>query len=810
MNGLRDDLRHALRVFWNAPSFAAAAVLTLALGIGVNIAVFTVMHSALFASLPVGHANELVSVYTWSPKGGDHTDFSYPLYVDLREAAGEMQGLAAYTSMGVGVASGAQTERVITEVVTTNYFQVLGVDVPRGPGFSGADERQGAAPVAVISQRLWQTMFNGDAAAIGQPLLVNGMAATVVGIAPASFTGFTRGGRVDLWVPVSQYFSLDRSADRFGSRESSWLSIVGRTKPGAPVEPIHSRMTAAMRAHESPVDAEAGWTIRSRPAGLGDTSLVDALDRPLRLLMLVVGLILVIASANVANLLLTRAYTRQHEIAMRTALGASRWRIIRQLLIEGAVLSFSGGAVGLLVGVWTAAVFDLRTSSGGAALALGMEPDLAVVSFAAAVSAVASVLIGALPALGASRADLLGVLKGSGEAVSGAVGKRRARMTLTVVQIALALVLVVGAGLFLRSLGKLRAIDPSLVTDRIIAAQIDLTLRGYDQEKGRQFYSRVLERAQALPGVQAATLTSVLPVTSGGLRENLRAGLTIPKVDVPVEFDIVRVTPGYFATLGVPLLRGRDFSSADTAQAAPVAIVNEAMQRMFWPAGDPVGSPFTASEPVPYTVVGVARDTKYRNLREKTRMAMYLPIAQLYTSNANLVVRTATPAAQITEALRAEVRAIDAAMPLYNVRTLAEHVDRSLYADRLRANLVGSLALLALALAAVGIYAVLSYTIAERTREVGVRLALGAQPLAVLRMLLATGARVALVGIGAGLILSMALTGVVANQLYGLTATDPATMVGASALLFAVALLASFIPAWRATRIDPVVALRER
>ena len=809
MNGIREDLRHALRVFWTAPSFAAAAVLTLALGIGVNIAVFTVMHSALFASLPVKHARELVSVYTWSPKGGDHEDFSYPLYVDLREAAGQMQGLAAYTSMGVGVASGTQTERVITELVTANYFHVLGVDVPRGPGFSGDDERQGAPPVAVISQRLWQSMFNGDAAAIGRPLQVNGLAATVVGIAPASFTGFTRGQRVDMWIPVSQFFSLRRSEDRLGRRESSWLSIIGRTKPGAPVEPIHGAMTAAMHVHESPVDAEAGWTVRSRPAGEGDTSLVDELGRPLRLLMLVVGLILVIASANVANLLLTRAYTRQQEIAMRTALGASRWRIIRQLLIEGVVLSFTGGAVGLLVGVWTAAVFDLRTSSGGA-LALAMEPDLTVVAFAAAVSAAASILIGVLPALGASRADLLAVLKGSGEAVSGAVGKRRARMTLTAVQIALSLVLVVGAGLFLRSLGKLRAIDPSLVTDRVVAAQMNLTLRGYDADTGAQFYTRVLERARALPGVQAATVTSVLPVTAGGMRENLRAGATVPKVDAPVEFDIVMVSPGYFAALGVPLVRGRDFSSGDTAKGAPVAIVNEAMQRTFWRGGDAVGSTFSDGAPTPYTVVGLARDTKYRNLREKTRMVMYLPIAQHYTAAANLVVRTSMPAAQVVDALRAQVRAIDSAMPLYNIRTLAEHVDRSLYLDRLRANLIGSLAVLALILAAIGIYAVLSYTIAERTREVGVRLALGAQPIAVLRMLLATGARVAVIGIGAGLILSMMLTGVVANQLYGLTATDPLTMAGASAMLFAVALLASFIPAWRATRIDPVVALRQR
>jgi predicted permease len=809
MNGLRDDLRHAMRVFWNAPSFAAAAVLTLALGIGVNIAVFTVMHSALLASLPVKHAGELVTVHTWTPKGGDHFDFSYPLYVDLRESSGQLQGLAAYTSMGVGVASGGQTERVISELVTANYFHVLGVDLSRGPGFSGDDERQGAPPVAIISQRLWQSMFNGDAGAIGKPLQVNGLTATVVGIAPASFTGFTRGERADMWVTVNQFFALRHSPqDRLGSRESSWMSLVGRAKPGVPVEQAHAQMTAAMRAAE-PWDNVERY-VRSRPAGAGDTSLVDDLGRPLRLLMLVVGLILVIASANVANLLLTRAYTRHHEIAVRTALGASRWRIIRQLMIEGAVLSFTGGFVGLLAGVWIAALFDIRTSAGGAALALALEPDAVIVAFAAGVSTLAAIAIGILPAFGATRADLLAVLKGSGEAVSGAVGKRRARMALTVVQIALSLVLVVGAGLFLRSLAKLRAIDPSLVTDRVIAAQMNLTLRGYDEARGGEFYSRVLDSIQGVPGVQSATLTSVLPVTAGGMRENLRAGATVPKVDTPVEFDIVLVSPGYFATFGVPLVAGRDFARSDAPKAAPVAIVNESMKRTFWPDTNPVGSTFSDGAPTPYTVVGVARDTKYRNLREKARMVMYLPLAQWYSAAANLVVRTAVPPAQIVESLRAQVRALDPAMPLYNIRTLAEHVDRSLYLDRLRATLIGSLAMLALALAAIGIYAVLSYTIAERTREVGVRLALGAQPRAVMRMLLGTGARVALIGITAGLILSALLTRFVAAQLYGLSALDPLTMTAAAGLLFAVALLASFVPAWRATRIDPIVALRQR
>jgi predicted permease len=806
MNGLRNDLLQAVRVFRNAPSFAAAAVLTLALGLGVNIAVFTVLHAALGASLPVRHAKDLVSVFTWTPQGGDHDDVSYPLYVDLRDGTPALEGLAAYSALAVGVASGSRSERLVSELVTTNYFHLLGVDLVHGPGFSADDERRGAPAVAVIGHRLWQSMFEGDAGVVGRMVQVNGRTATIVGVAPASFTGFTRGQRADIWMSVSQYFLLQQSReDRIGRRETSWLSLVGRVRRGVAVEQAQAQMTATLHGAAGTDKSEV---VRTSPAIAGDTSLVEDLGRPLRLLLLVVGLILVIAAANVANLLLTRAYTRQQEIAMRGALGASRWRIVRQLLVEGVVLSSVGGGVGLMLGMWMAAMFDIRTSVGGAALAFTMEPNAAIVGYTAALSALAAVAIGVIPAFGASRADLISVLKGAGEAVSGAVGKRRARLALTVVQIALSLVLVVGAGLFLRSLGKLRAIDPSLVTDRVLATQVNLILRGYDEARGRQFYSRLLEDVRTLPGVQAATLTSVLPVTAGGTRQNLPAGATVPKVDAPVEFDLVFVSPGYFETLGVPLLAGRDFTAADRHGAAPVAIVNELMQRRFWPNATAVGAAFDDGDS--RTVVGVARDTKYRNLREQPRMVLYLPLAQSHRTSANLVVRTSLPPAQMVDALRARVRAIDAGMPLYDVRTLAEHVDRSLYLDRLRANLIGSLALLALTLAAIGIYAVLSCTIAERTREVGVRLALGAQPRAVLRMLLGSGARIGALGIGAGVALSTALAGLVGSQLYGLSALDPATLAAACVVLFAVALAATFVPAWRAARIDPIVALRQR
>jgi predicted permease len=807
MSGLRYDVRHALRLFWDQPSFTAAAVLTLALGLGVNIAVFSVFRAALSASLAVQRPNQLMRIVTWTPDGGNHFDFSYPLYRDLRDRAEAFTGVSAYTATHVGVAAGAVSERVIGEFVTANYFSVLGVDLSAGPGFTADDERGTSGPLVIISDRLRRSVFTSGATPIGNALLVNGHAATVVGVAPATFTGFVRGQRADVWLTVNQYWSLvEERANALEKRNLSWLSLVGRLQQDLRPEVAQDRLTAALRPAVSATEV-ANWSVRLIPATSGDISLVEDLDRPLRLLMIVVGFILVIAAANVANLLLTRAYGRQHEMATRIALGASRWRIIRQLLVEGGVLSTAGGVLGLLLGVWTATLFDIRTTGGAAPLALSIEPDITVLAFTALASAVAAVAIGVVPAIGSSRPDLLVVIKAAGEATGSRIGKRRLRTSLTVVQVALALVLVIGAGLFLRSLERLRAVDPALVTDRVIAGRLDLTLRGYSEERGRQFYEEALDSARSLPGVQAATLTSVLPATPGGTRENLGAGQTDPRVDVPVEFDIVMTAPGYFATIGVPLVRGRDFSAGDSASAPAVAIVNEAMKRMFWRDADPAGHTFKAGSES-FLIVGVARDTKYRSLREPSRMTMYVPLAQSYRSEMDLVVRSALPPDQIVDALRAKLRSLDSALPLYNVRTLAEHVERSLYLDRLRAQLIGVLAGLALALAGIGIYAVLSYSIAERTREVGVRLALGAQPADVVRMLVVASARVAFVGIGCGLLLASWMTQLIAAQLFGLSAIDIPTIAGACFLLLVVAMAATLVPARRATRVDPVVALR--
>ena len=802
---LRRDLLYALRMLRRQPGFTVITILTLTVGIGVNVAVFSVMRAALLASIPVQHPEQLVSIVTWTAAGGDHTDFSYPLYVDTREAAAPLAQVAAYSSWTVGVATADQRERVTAEFTTSNYFQVLGVQMHPGTGFRGGDERRGAAAVAVVSDGLWRSMFRSDPGVVGRPILVDGQPVTITGVAPASFTGFVRGQRADIWIPLSQYAPLLHDRDLLDRRTTSWLYLIARLGAGRSRAQLSQALTTALRGREGD-GAGSDWAVHANPATRGDDSLVADLDKPLQLLTIVVGLILVITSANVANLLLARSYSRQGEIAIRESLGASRARIVQQLVVEAGVLAAAGAAGALLLGTWVARVFEIRTAYGGP-LTLSIVPDVAVVGFTALLAVTAALAIGIVPAVGVRNANPGAVIKSTGEGTRVAGGRGRLRNALTIVQVALSLVLLVGAGLFLRSLAKIRTVDPSLLTDRLIAATVNSTLRGYDEAHARQFYERSLEAVRRQPGIQSAALGFVLPVTPGGMRTNLNPRSTIPAIDAPVEYDMVPVSPGFFATAGVPLLGGRDFGPGDAPASAPVIIVNERMKATFWPSSDPIGQSFKGGSDT-YTVVGVARDTKYRSLREKPRMVMYLPLTQLHRDTVNLLVKTALPPDATVTALREALRSVDPAMPLYNVRTLAEHVDRSLYLDRVRARLISWLAAVALALAAIGIYGVVSYNVTQRTREVGIRLALGAPPAEILALLMIAAARLALAGVIIGAALALWLTRSVASQLYGITPHDPATLLSAAAILFAVALAATYVPARRAMRIDPISAIR--
>lgn len=806
MDSLLQDLRTTIRALRKTPAFTAAAVLTLALGLGVNIAVFSLMNAALLESLPVRHAERLVHVFSMTEQGTEHFDYSYPLYVDLRDGARTLDGLAAYASLAVGVSANERSDRVIAEFITSNYFSVLGVDLVTGPGLSGQDELRGGPATAVVSSRLWQTLYADDPTVIGRPLLINGKTFSIVGVAPRTFEGITRGTRADLWLATPQFMAVRNRPDTLmTARESSWLSLVGRLAPGATEAQAAAELTA-IGTGLNVINAGPGFIARTRPAAKGNISLVEDLNRPLALLMLVVVLILGVASANVANLLLARAHARQGEVAMRQALGASRGRVVRLMLTEGLVLSAAGGALGLLSAYWIVALFEIR-GAGGSLLTLRLDPNATVVGFAAAISLLVAIVSGLLPALSSSRPDLVTVIKGTTDNLRSRFGRQRLRGALVVVQVALSLVLVVGAGLFLRSLSRLQSIDPTLSNSRVMAATLNLTLRGYDQPRGQQFYADVLDRVNAVPGVESASLAYVLPVTAGGIRMDLQGASLRPAADGMVAIELVPVSPDFFRTVGVPLVAGRDFSRSDGPDAPKVVIVNETMKQKFWPSTAAVGEPFSTGGGG-YEVVGVARDTKYRDLREKPRNVIYLPYAQEHQASANLLIRSALSGDHVMDGVRAAIRQVDSAMPLYNVRTLAEHVNRSMYVDRLRAELIGWLAVLALVLAAIGIYGVLAFTVTERTREVGIRIALGAHPRSVVAMVVGSGIRLAALGLVAGLLLSAWLTRLVATDLFGITPSDPVTLAASCALLLAVVLLATILPARRATRIDPIVALR--
>jgi predicted permease len=808
MQTLFVDVKHALRSFWQSPGYTAAAMLALALGIGVNVAVFSLLHAALIAALPIRDPQSLVQVFTWSKASGDHFDFSYPLYVDLRDRASSLEGLAAYTTGSVGLAAGDRSERVFAEFVTSNYFPLLGVPVI-GPGLSGADELRGGAKVVVVSETLARRMFGDDISIVGRTLTLNGQPFTIVGISPQRFTGIVRGQHADLWISIAQFFPLRNRPDLLDQRESSWMSLIGRVAAGVSVEQAQDQLTSVVQnlgvINTSP-DEEA----RVRVAGSGDIGLVEGLESPLRLLMAAVTFILLIACANVANLLLARTSVRQQELALRRALGATRLRIARQVLTETFVLAVGGSVIGVLLAMWVVDVFQVRPFAGAAPLDLDTALGAPILLFATALAIAATLLAGIIPAIGLGKGDFIDSIRGAGAAIGGRPGPRRMRSALAVVQVALSLVLVIGATLFARSLAQLKAVEPSLVTDRVLATAVNLTLRGYDEPRGRQFYDALLARMKTQPAIETAVLSSVLPVTFGGTRINLKPHATQPPIDAPFEADIITTSPGYFATFAVPLIAGRDFSPADSQTAPRVTVINETMSRTLWGTRNPVGDRLSlGSVENAYEVIGVARDTKYRGLRESSRMTMYLPLAQSYAQVMNLAVRTSGATGRAADVLGAEMHALDPGLPLYNVRTLAEHVESSLYIDATRSRLVTTLALLASALAVIGVYGLLSFIVSERTREVGLRLALGAKPTTVLRMVLGTGVRLAGWGVALGLVLALWLTRLIASDLYGVTTTDPLALMSASAGLFVLVLVATLMPALRVVRLDPVTALRQ-
>jgi len=814
METLWQDVRFGFRILFKSPAFTLVAALSLALGIGANTAVFSIINASLLKPLPVEEPGRLVSLFTTDTKNPGNLPTSHLNYVDYRDQNQVFSGLLAYTFTQVSLTRGETTEPVFGLVVSGNYFDVLGVKAAMGRTFMPhEDKTPGAHPVAVLSHGLWQRSFGGDPNLVGKTISLNRHDFTVVGIVPEGFTGTDLGPGPDLWVPMMMHNQTQPGFDWYDTRRGLFLNMVGRLNPGVSVSQAQAslKIFAGQLAQSYPRDNEGRSAkvipllqARIDPDGSGQLLLASGV------MMGVVALVLLIACANIANLLLARASDRRKEIAMRLALGAGRARLIRQLLTESLVLSSVGGVVGFLVAFWAKDLLRSFNPVGGGPNAPPIATlNFRVLGFTLLVSLLSGVIFGLAPALQASKPDLVLTLKGETPATSRRAFGFNLRKALVVIQVALSLVSLISAGLFVRSLRNAQAINPGFVTDNILLAGFNLGREGMAKPQGVNFQRQLAERVAVAPGVQAVTIASNRPFGGGLMRSVFLEGQAPMPNGRGVLVQLNNVGLRFFETLGIPLLQGRDFSEQDGEGAPQVVIINETMARRFWPNQDAIGKRFKFfGEEFYREVVGVARDTKYNGLTEANTPFIYVPLLQNYSGAGTLHVRATGDAAQITAAVRGVVKELAPNVPLLNVQTLSDRVDQSLNGQRSQTRLLAFFGLLALLLSSIGIYGVMAYSVAQRTREIGIRMALGARSQNVLSLVVRQGMALVIGGVALGLIGAFAVMRLIGSLLFGVGAADPATFVAASLLLVGVAALAGYLPARRATKVDPLIALR--
>jgi predicted permease len=806
------DIQYAIRGLLRRPAFTSLAVLTLALGIGANTAIFGMLDAVMFRTLPVAAPEQLIKLETVREAGRRNLNYSYPVYRDYRDNNQVCSSLAASYSTPLNLSGGGATaERVFGTIASGEYFTTLGVTPVLGRVFTTADDQTpGGHPVVVLSYGLWQRRFGGANDVVGKTLEINKQMFTVVGVMPASFTGTVRGFSSELWMPLMMHAQAVPAdpPDALKRRGFSFLEVIGRLKPGV----SHAQAAASFEALGRQIDEANGIKSVERLTAVsherGESYLVQDFGKPLIVMMVAVGLVLLIACANVANLLLVRASTRRKEIAVRLAVGATRARLIRQLLTESLVLSVTGGAVGLLIAFWADPFWKLiKPADDFLPLTLQSGLSLRVLGFALLVSLITGIAFGLIPALQASRVDYTPALKDEAPHWR---GERRFQLRdlLVVAQVAISLVVLVGAGLFVRSLRELQKIDVGFQPERTLVVTVDPSLQGYDREKGSELYRQLLERVRSVPGVKNATYAATVTPNAGGSLIEDAVQIEGRSLGDMVAVEYNRVGPDYFTTMNI-VLRGRDFTTADRRGAQPVAIINESMARKVFPKEDPIGKRFRFGQEGPFSeVIGVARDGKYRSLREEPQLCVYEPFFMGYRAEMNLLVRSDLDQQALLGQIRNQLGAIDPTIPVFNVRTLDDQVRSVASQERataLTTTLFGALALL---LATIGLYGVMSYAVVQRTREIGIRMALGARTADVLSMVLMSGMKLALIGVAVGVVTALALTRVIRSFLFGITATDVFTFTTVAAGLIFVALLACLIPARRAAKVDPLVALK--
>ena len=837
MNNLLQDLRYALRMLGSNPGFTAVAVLTLALGIGANTAIFTLLNGLVLKSLPVRDPAGLWLVGNGTQccvNGGVSRRFElfpYPLYQQVREQKDLFSDVTALTAANAKVRVRVGSAPAISaqaKLVSANYFAVLGVEPRLGRGFR-PEEESSPQPVTVLSHRFWQAAFQGDPAIVGQSVNINGQGFTVVGITPPQFFGETiQADPADLWFPLSMQPQVMSRSSLLSATTTYWLYLIGRLAPGASPEMVSSRLTQQardwMRQYEKEERDEIDQSTAQLTSAAGGVSRLGRRYRePLRILMFTVAMVLLIACANVASLFLARAASREKEMAMRVALGASRLRLARQLLTESVLTAAIGGVAGLLLAFWGTDALFAMAFRGASYVPVSAMPDLRVLAFLALITLATGLLFGLAPAWKASRLNVFEKLHPGGSSSGAGFRGFTLGKLLVVVQITCGLTLVVGAMLFTRSFLRLQLQDFGFARNAVLDVRFDIEGTSYTREQLPAVSERLVRAVQNLPGVRSASLCFYTPFSGDNSQWSLQVSGYTAKETAYGRWN--RVTPGFFDTMGMRLLAGRDISERDGPSSPLVAVISESFAREYFAGRNPIGQTFRfVNTPQPstelYEIIGVVTDMKYQSAREDLEPTFYIPLLQLTPLDKGesriarlyprgLVIRAAGNAAGLTTQVREALRQAEPDMPVGSVVTMGERIDRSLTQDHTLTSLSIAFGVLALALACVGLYGLLAHAVARRTREFGIRLALGAPPHGVLGMVLGEGMRLVAIGLLIGIPVVWASVRVAASQFYGIEAHDPVSIAAACAVFALVAALAGYIPARRATAVDPMVALRQ-
>jgi putative ABC transport system permease protein len=808
MSAALHDLRHALRGLARSPGFAVVSILTLAIGIGANTTVYRWIEGLVVEPLPAVPEQGRILVASGQSRGGEGRSVSVPDYRDLARSRLPL-AVTVFAMQPMSLTGGERPELVWGSLVSGNFFDVLQVRAEVGRTFRPEeDTAPGAHPVVVLADRFWRRRFQADPGIVGRTIQLDRQPFTVIGVAARGFLGGAVGLSFDLWVPLAMQRQVSPGGDRLNQRGIRWLTALARLPPGVTAAAAQAALDAlfAQLGRTFP-DSDDGYRLVLHHFWNAPSGASSFLLPVLAVLAVMVGLILLIACANVANLLLVRALGRRREIAVRLALGAGRGRLLRQLLTESLVLAAFAGGLGLLIALWATHLLVALVPPTDAPVGPTFALDARLFGFVALISLATAGLCSLAPAFQLASPALVTALRAAGAAVAGG-GKGRLRSALVVLQIAVSAVLLTTAGLFVRSLGHAADVDPGFAARDVLLAAFDLYPNGYDEERGKSFFRQLLERVRALPGVESATLASEVPLDFGGAnstRLRIEGYQPGPQEEVVVDYNLVG--PYYLRTMGIPAVAGRDFTRRDDSGAVGAMIVNETMARRYWAGRDPVGARVHQGQSE-YVVVGVARDGKYQQLSEPPRPFFYLSLLQAYRSSVVVHARTRGDAAALAPALRATLRALDPNLPLAVVKTMREHLRIAVFLQRLAASFLGTFGLLALLLATVGLYSVIRYAVSQRTRELGVRVALGARPGDLVRMVVGQGMVLAGIGLALGVAVALGTTHLLASQLLGVSATDPAVFLAVAALLAAVAAFACYLPARGAAAVDPMVVLQ--